>query len=294
MTGQGRSTGSSRRTTEEVPPLRRRHLGRAARVLGGAVVLVLLVRHVGARPFADALASIDLRALVLALVVTSVTTACCARRWVVVSAAMGADPPPLGAAVAAYYRSQLVNATLPGGVLGDVHRGVRHRLGGGIRTGLRAVVWERSAGLLVHVAATALVLLLWVTPSTLRPWAAVVVALAAGLLVVGLRRGLREVCVLSCVAMAGHVVLFVVAARTVGVELPVSMLAPAAMVVLLASVVPTNIAGWGPREGAAAWVFAGVSDAGQGVTVSVVYGVMALVAVLPGAVLPGRVAVRHG
>ena len=29
-------------------------------------------------------------------------------------------------AVAAYYRSQFLNTTLPGGVLGDVHRGVRH------------------------------------------------------------------------------------------------------------------------------------------------------------------------
>jgi glycosyltransferase 2 family protein len=55
------------------------------------------------------------------------------------------------------------------------------------------------------------------------------------------------------------------------------------LIVLLASAVPTSIAGWGPREGAAAWAFgsAGLSAA-QGVTVATVYGVMVLVAVLPG------------
>ncbi|BFO17289.1 hypothetical protein SHKM778_36770 [Streptomyces sp. KM77-8] len=33
---------------------------------------------------------------------------------------------PFGAAVADYYRALFLNAALPGGVLGDVHRAVRH------------------------------------------------------------------------------------------------------------------------------------------------------------------------
>jgi hypothetical protein len=69
------------------------------------------------------------------------------------------------------------------------------------------------------------------------------------------------------------------------------------MIVLLASAVPTNIAGWGPREGVAAWAFGTVGlSAGQGVTVAVVYGVLALVATLPGAVLllAGRGSRRDG
>ena len=61
---------------------------------------------------------------------------------------------------------------------------------------------------------------------------------------------------------------------------------PLALIVLLASAVPTNIAGWGPREGAAAWAFGAAGlGAAQGATVAVVYGVMVLVATLPGAVL---------
>ena len=70
-------------------------------------------------------------------------------------------------------------------------------------------------------------------------------------------------------------------------------LLPLALVVLLAAAIPLNVAGWGPREGAAAWAFAAAGlGAAQGTTVAVVYGVLALVATLPGAVLLTRGVVR--
>jgi hypothetical protein len=47
-----------------------------------------------------------------------------------------------------------------------------------------------------------------------------------------------------------------------------------------------SIAGWGPREGVTAWVFGAAGlGAGAGVSAAVVYGVMALAASLPGAVV---------
>ena len=102
-----------------------------------------------------------------------------------------------------------------------------------------------------------------------------------------------------CVAVGAWVgagragAVFVVAVQATGTELPVGRLLPLAMVVLLASAVPANIAGWGPREGAAAWAFGAVGlSAAEGVTVAVVYGVLALVATLPGAVI--LVADRRG
>ena len=59
---------------------------------------------------------------------------------------------------------------------------------------------------------------------------------------------------------------------------------PLAMVVLLAMSVPTNIGGWGPREGVAAWLFAAAGlGAAQGLGVAAVYGVLVLAASLPGA-----------
>ena len=58
------------------------------------------------------------------------------------------------------------------------------------------------------------------------------------------------------------------------------------MLVLLAMVVPLNVGGWGPREGMAAWAFAAAGlGATQGVAAATAYGVMGLVATLPGAVV---------
>ena len=76
------------------------------------------------------------------------------------------------------------------------------------------------------------------------------------------------------------------AARTAGVDVSPARVLPLGLIVLLAAAVPTNIAGWGPREGAAAWAFGAAGlGAATGATVAVVYGVMVLVAALPGAVL---------
>ena len=53
------------------------------------------------------------------------TTVCCAWRWRIVARGHGVALS-LPAAVAAYYRSVFLNLALPGGVVGDVHRGVSH------------------------------------------------------------------------------------------------------------------------------------------------------------------------
>ena len=56
-----------------------------------------------------------------------------------------------GPAIAAYYGSQFLNSTLPGGVLGDVDRAVRHgRTVEDVGRGARAVAGERAAALTLH------------------------------------------------------------------------------------------------------------------------------------------------
>jgi uncharacterized membrane protein YbhN (UPF0104 family) len=90
----------------------------------------------------------------------------------------------------------------------------------------------------------------------------------------------------SIVVVAGHTTVFVIAARTAGTDLSVPRLLPLAMLVLLAMAVPTNIGGWGPREGVAAWLFAAAGlGAAQGVAAATVFGVLVLVASLPGAIV---------
>ena len=92
--------------------------------------------------------------------------------------------------------------------------------------------------------------------------------------------------VASAVVVAGLVATYVVAARAVGVTAPLPTLVPLAVLVLVVAAVPANLAGWGPREGMAAWAFAAAGlGAEQGLAASVAFGVMVVVAVLPGAVV---------
>jgi hypothetical protein len=90
----------------------------------------------------------------------------------------------------------------------------------------------------------------------------------------------------SVAVLGGHVAMFVLAARVAGVRISRAALLPPALVALLAMSLPFNVAGWGPREGATAWAFASAGlGAGRGVTVAVLYGLFALVAGLPGALV---------
>ncbi len=245
---------------------------RKVRVVAGLLVLGFLAWQVGTGPVVDGLRATRWWAVLVALVVTAGTTWCCAVRWSLVSARFandGQSQVPVRTAYAAYYRSQLVNATVPGGVVGDVHRAVRH--------GWRGVVWERVLGQVVQVALVGALLL----PGNWR-WA----GLAAVLLVV-LAGG--AVLLLSILAVAGHLVVFLVAAESVGVTLTPLQLLPIGALVLLGSAIPFNVAGWGPREGVAVWAFTAFgSTAAVGLTVSVTFGVLALLATLPGLLVLGR------
>lgn len=244
-----------------------------------AGTLAFLVWHLGASPFLDGVRAVDAGALAAAAGLAVLTTTCCAWRWRLVARGLG-DDLPLGTAVVAYYRSLFLNVTLPGGVVGDVHRGIGH--------GLRAVVWERSAGQIVQIALTAAVLL--VLPSPLGTTVPLVAAalLAAGA-VLAWRTGVLAgrawpaIALASALVVVGHAVTFLIAARAAGVTAPLSQMLPLVLLVLLGAALP-NVGGWGPREGVTAWAFAAAGlGASVGVATAVVYGVMVFVSTLPGA-----------
>jgi uncharacterized membrane protein YbhN (UPF0104 family) len=286
-----------------------------ARLAGGLAIVAVLVWQLGTGPFRDGLRLVGGWPLVAGFAISLLTTVCCAWRWRVVARGLGVDVP-MRAAVPSYYASVFLNTALPGGVLGDVHRGIHHgRDVGAVGRNLRAVGWERAAGLAVTIG-LALALLL-ALPSPVRGYIPVVagglVAGAIGVVLVaqklpvrgsshvsrmwrmagtdirdGLltRRAWLGIVLTSAVVLAGHVATFLIAARAAGSTASTAQLLPLALLALLAMCVPTSIAGWGPREGMAAWSF-GVAGLGaaQGVTTSVVYGVMVVVAALPGAVI---------
>ncbi len=291
---------------------------RAVSAAGGAAVLGGLVWWLGATPFLDGLRAVDGRAVAAAGATGLVATVACAWRWQLVARRLGVELA-LPAAVAAYYRSQLLNTVLPGGVLGDVERGVQSgRPTGDVGLGLRAVAWERVAGQSVQVGVLLVALALLPSPVRgLLPVAAVLLA-GAGVLLVVLRRSADRpwrsrllrvarsdvrrallhrsawpgIVLSSTVVVAAHSTTFVVAAAAVGTPAPLRVLVPLALLNLVAMSVPAGVAGWGPREGAAAWSFAASGlGAAQGVAVATAYGVLAAAAVLPGlaVVLAGAV-----
>ena len=298
-----------------VRPRTSRRVWTAARMLGGAAILAVIVSRLGTGPFLQGLSAVRGWSLAAAAGIAVITTVCSAWRWSLVARGLGVAVP-LRTATAAYYRSQFLNTVLPGGVLGDVERAVRHgRDAGDVGRGLRAVAWERSAGQVVQLALALSVLLLLPSPVPLSVSlvvaAAVVGALGGVLLIRGLRprgtspwaRTLRAagtdlqvglltkrswpgIALASIVVVAGHLVTLFLAAHAAGVTSSTLQFLPLAMLLLVAMAVPTNIGGWGPREGMAAWAFgaAGLS-ADQGVATATVYGVLALAATLPGALL---------
>ncbi len=267
-----------------------------------AVTLAFVVWRLGGGPFRDGVRAIDASLLLAAFAIGLLTTLCCAWRWTIVARGLGVELT-LPAAIVAYYRSLFLNVTLPGGVVGDVHRGVSHgRDQQDVSRGLRAVVWERTGGQIVQIVLTVGVLL--ALPSPVRgymPLALAVLAVAlVAVLVVGRRwrtvagdvrqivrvpRALPVIAVASTVVVVGHAATFVLAAHAAGASAPLSHMVPLAFLAMLAMTLP-SIAGWGPREGATGWAFAAAGlGAGRGVTTAVVYGVMVLVACLPGAIV---------
>src|SRR4051812_46699161 len=149
-----------------------------ARRLAAVATLAVVFWRLGTGPFVDGVRAVDGRALAAAAAIGLLTTVCCAWRWTIVARGLGIRLS-LPDAVAAYYRSLFLNLTLPGGVVGDVHRGVSHgRDVGDVGRGLRAVAWERTAGQVVQAVLTVAVLL--VLPSPVHSFMPlVVVALAA-------------------------------------------------------------------------------------------------------------------
>jgi uncharacterized membrane protein YbhN (UPF0104 family) len=257
-------------------------------------IMAALISLLGTRAFAAGLSVIGPGAVLAALGIGLFTTVLNALRWQLVARRVGLQLG-LGDAIAETYRAIFLNAVLPGGVLGDVDRAVRHgRTSGDVGRGARAVAIERSAGQLVLIVAALLVI-----PA--EP--AVVVAvvhrasrtplIGAGLLALLLAVGavlvfrarrsssrragrIRQVLddtaadvrtgalsrsawplllVLSAAALGGYLVLFLVAARSAGVTAPIAALLPPLLLALIAMGLPISVGGWGPREGVAALSF---------------------------------------
>jgi uncharacterized membrane protein YbhN (UPF0104 family) len=282
----------------------------------GVAILGVLVWRLGTGAFVDGLRVITVWSVLAALGIGLLTTVFCAWRWCLVARRLGLELT-LSAAVKDYYRALFLNAVLPAGVLGDVHRAVSHgQQSGDIGRGVRAVVLERVAGQVVLLVLGVAVLLTQPTlisaiAGDLVPSRTVVIVTMGVLAVfVGMiawakwgtstskwRSGLATtltdarlslrapgVFLFSALALGGHLLLFVVAARVAGSDASIGQLLAPLVLALLVMGLPVNIGGFGPREAITTVAFGAAGlGATQGLTVSVVYGVLALAASLPGA-----------
>jgi len=301
----------------------------------GVGILVGLVVRLGAQAFVDGLAAIGAGSVLAALALGLLTTVASAARWCLVARGLGLRLP-LAAAVSDCYRAVFLNSVLPAGVLGDVHRAVGYgRQIGDVGRGVRVVAIERVTGQLAIIIVglgvllasrpdllgallpgrlgaaellAAVVVLAAAVGWTMRSAPAARVRTALRAAVADARSGALSrstwpgLLALSVVALAGYLALFVVAARAAGTHATLRELPPLLVLGLLAMALPLNIGGWGPREGVTAVAFGAVGlGAAQGLTTAVVYGVLSLIACLPGAVvllLPAVLAryrrARHG
>ncbi|MEL7151292.1 MAG: lysylphosphatidylglycerol synthase transmembrane domain-containing protein [Pseudomonadota bacterium] len=281
-------------------------------------LLALLWRAADGPTVAKSLAGADWRFLALALVALSVQTILSALRWRLTAGQLGMSFE-VGHAIREYYLSQVVNQSLPGGMIGDAGRAYRTRAEAGLLAAGQAVVIERLAGqiamfltLAVAFLCTTLVaggldwprwlavpLAVFVVAGLAAPlvlWAASGIGGAIGRAIGRLHELLtktltqrdvlpRQVALSIGTAMC-NLAAFAFCARAVGVELSLVAVTALVPVILFTMLIPISISGWGLREGAAAALFPLVgASASGGLASSVAFGLTFLVAVLPGVIL---------
>ncbi len=292
-------------------------------------LMALLWRAVDGPETARLLASAEFGWLVAALGVISLQLWLSATRWRLTAAPLG-QKFGLGEAVKEYYLSQLVNQTLPGGMLGDAQRAVRARHRAGLLRASQAVAFERVAGqvALFVLMASALLLTALIKGGTVwPPWlttlaalpALVVLALALVLFFGGqlpgatgralddLRRAAqaslfargrwRLQVLLSLGTASCNIVAFAFCILATGGSISLWAMFGLIPCVLFAMLFPLSVSGWGAREGAAAAILplAGLSPE-SAIAASIAFGLVFAASVLPGLVilLLPRTEQRHG
>lgn len=305
---------------------RRRMLVVALQALVALALLIALWRLVDGPETARLLAGARGEWVALSIAALTLHTLLAALRWRRVAHGLGITLDRREAA-SEYYLSQLVNAVVPGGVVGDASRAVRSRQPAGLGAAGLAVVLERLAG----QYALLVVMGIAVTVTIIQPggidWppAVVPIVIAVSVIAVALpaviaaaaelpgrvgagatslrdavrsavvtRGAATSVAALSLGTTACILVAFAAAAAAVGAPLSVAATLAVVPVVLTTMLLPVTVGGWGVREGAAVALLplAGVSMSAA-LAASILFGLLALAASLPGIVpLWGRQGAR--
>jgi uncharacterized membrane protein YbhN (UPF0104 family) len=224
-------------------------------------------------------------------------------------------------AVREFYLAMFVNQVLPGGVSGDAYRAWRHGRRArqqelhGAGPAVRAVIIERVANQMVMALCILASIALWpLLPGALS--VSIRVLLIAAVAVIGVavlalallarrnnggaiarffddarealvRRGSLPAQVgLGLLVVGCCLAMFYCAAHAVGASLSLFQLLALVPATLFAMTIPISIGGWGVREASAValWTMAGL-PAEEALASSILYGVLTLLAALPGVVV---------
>ena len=301
-------------------PMTRRWVARLCVSFG---LLIALAKWLEVSEIADRLAQMQPSWIGLALALSVAQVAASAWRWRFTAGRLGIELP-FSIAVREYYLAMFLNQVIPGGVVGDVSRAWRHAraqalLGSASGPAVRAVILERASGQVVMAMVALLSVASWPLGLGVTWWWGM---LAFGAVVSGFWYWVRDLNDTSLVGrfwrdarlalfaglafplqfassvlvVATYLITYVLAARAIGVETPLLVLAPLVAPVLLTMLIPVTVGGWGLREGAAAllWGVAGLA-AVDGVSISVAYGILVLLSTLPGGLVLalGSAAMTH-
>jgi uncharacterized membrane protein YbhN (UPF0104 family) len=296
-------------------PAWRQAAGRALRLAVSLALVAGVLWLAGAAEAGARIAAADPMWWLAAVGLLTGQTVLMAMRWRLTAARLGLR---LGRkrAVGEYYLAQALNATLPGGVMGDAARAVRTRAQAGLTRAVQAVMIERLAGqTAIFAIATCGFALALARPGGIA-WPAGTGAALAGAVglaalalasmrplgrrlapVAGFARAARQALLARAawprqaalgLAIAGlNLLAFAACARATGTTLDAEAVVTIVPLILTAMLMPLSVAGWGWREGAAAALFplAGAS-ASAGVAAGLAFGAAFLATALPGFVLP--------
>lgn len=289
---------------------------RLLQMLFAVGILVLLWRLVESDQAIKLFGSANPIWLIASFVAISLQIILSALRWRLTAGQLGLSMS-LRTSLREYYLAQIVNQALPGGILGDAGRALRSRAAAGLVISSQAVLLERIAG---QVALFTLMLLsllaLLLIPSTVvwPDWLLLTIGLcliallAFGALLLLIAKNssgktgriLNDFGSASRIAFSPAIVFwkqsflslctavcniagFTFAAWAIGFQLSFLVALALVPMILIAMLLPLTISGWGLREGVAVVLFPIVgATATQGLVASVAFGLVCLLAALPG------------
>lgn len=291
---------------------------RIIKILGSAILLWAVFRVVDGRHVASTLAHLDRSFLLLALFFQLASTLTAASRWSLVMTGLEFHERSLFY-VQSYFKGAFFNQALPGSIGGDAVKLIEVSRRGYLKSdSFYGIAIDRLLGifglLLMNLVATLAcpgILPPWLTRLTLALSGAGLLSLCglaladrvpiftrlpAASFILGFSGRIRRLfrrdgsgglqLFLSVGVHLFSVLAVYALARAVGLVFSPLLLMVAVPPALLLSIIPISLAGWGVREGAMVGIFHLIGGGNAGVlSVSILYGLLLIMASLPGLVL---------